>query len=68
MFFLHAKFPCILPILGATNFKPSEYKKSTKLKKKNHFPYSCFKMDSIAFKKIISYIILSNALYEHCQT
>jgi len=35
-------------------------------KKKNDFPYCPFRMDSIAFKIIILYIIQSNALYEHC--
>ncbi len=37
-------------------------------KKKNHFPSCPFKMDFIAFKTVISYIIQSIALYEHCQT
>jgi hypothetical protein len=36
--------------------------------KKIHFACSCFKMDFVSFKKFISYIIESNALYEHCQT
>jgi len=49
--FLH-----ILPTLGATNFKPSECKKSNG--KKGISFFCCpFKMDSIAFKFLISYII-----------
>jgi hypothetical protein len=49
----------MLPTLEATNSKPSKYKKSTKWqkKKKKHFPYNPFRMDFIAFKKFISFII-----------
>ncbi len=42
----------------ATNSKLNAYKKSTKWKKKeNHFACYPFRMDFVAFKKFISYII-----------
>jgi hypothetical protein len=52
-FFFNENFMHILPTLGATNFKPSEYKKSTKWKKRNHFPCCPFRMDFVAFKILI---------------
>jgi len=37
-------------------------------KKRNHFPCCSFRMDFVAFQILISYIIQSNTLCEHCQT
>jgi len=52
----------ILPTLEATNFKPNEYKKSTKWKKKkNHFPCCPFKMDFLPSKFL--YHILFNQMH-----
>ncbi len=66
---MHENILHMLLTLGAKNSRLSEYKKTTKWPKiKNHFPCSPFRMDYIAFKIFVSYIIQSNALYEHCQT
>jgi hypothetical protein len=53
--FLHENFLHILLILGVTNFKLSEYKKSTKLKKKKSFSLLPFQNGFCIFQN--SYIV-----------
>jgi len=55
--FLHENFLHILLTVGVANSKANGYKNPTKWKKKNHFPCCPFRMDVVAFKKIILYII-----------
>jgi len=52
--FLDDYFLHMLSTLGAAHFKPSGYKKKPN---GHHFPWCLFKMDSIAFKIFVSYII-----------
>jgi hypothetical protein len=59
IFFRHLG-PQILSLMNKKNQPNGE--------KMNHFVSSPFRMDFVIFKILISYIIQSNALYEHCQT